>query len=138
MFLAGSIEMGAAEDWQARAARGLADLDVVLFNPRRDDWDSSWDQSEHDPRFRAQVQWEMDALERATVIIFYFAPGTRAPITLMELGLHARGGRALVCCPDGYWRKGNVDLVCERYEVPRAGSLEELLWRARQALCGAV
>lgn len=138
VFLAGSIEMGAAEHWQAEAERSLADMDLTVLNPRRHDWDSSWVQSTDNPQFRAQVQWELDALERATVIIFYFAADTRAPITLMELGLHARGGRALVCCPQGYWRKGNVDMVCQRYGVPRAGSLEELVVLARQALAGAV
>ena len=39
VFLAGSIEMGAAADWQTQAERALRDLDVVLLNPRRDEWD---------------------------------------------------------------------------------------------------
>ena len=40
VFLAGSIEMGAAEDWQTRL---VASLDgVVALNPRRAAWDSSW------------------------------------------------------------------------------------------------
>src|SRR6476660_2487256 len=81
LFLAGSIEMGQAEDWQARAARGLEDLDVVIFNPRRDDWDASWEQSIANPNFRSQVEWELEAQERATVILMYFAPSTRSPIT---------------------------------------------------------
>lgn len=52
VFLAGSIEMGSAENWQARVERELADYDVLIFNPRRDDWDSSWVQSINNPRFR--------------------------------------------------------------------------------------
>lgn len=39
VFLAGSIEMGKAEMWQDRLAATVADMeDVVLFNPRRDDF----------------------------------------------------------------------------------------------------
>src|SRR5687768_8359461 len=74
VFLAGSIEMGAAEDWQTQFERSLSDLDVLIFNPRRDEWDSSWQQSIDNPLFREQVEWELDGLERATVIAMYFAP----------------------------------------------------------------
>jgi hypothetical protein len=118
LFLAGSIEMGGAEDWQAAVVRALSDLPGVLLNPRRDDWDASWRQSIDDARFRAQVQWEMDGLERADVVAMWFEPSTRAPITLLELGLTARAGKLVVGCPDGYWRKGNVEVVCDRFGIP--------------------
>jgi len=36
VFLAGSIEMGAAPDWQADVENQLADLDIAIYNPRRD------------------------------------------------------------------------------------------------------
>src|SRR5262247_4510177 len=62
VFLAGSIEMGAAEDWQAALTDELRARDLVVLNPRRDDWDRSWAQSVHDPRFREQVEWELDGL----------------------------------------------------------------------------
>src|SRR5262245_28107910 len=64
VFLAGSIEMGAAEDWQAIVQRGLDDLEVLVLNPRRDDWNASWVQSISDPRFREQVEWELSGLEQ--------------------------------------------------------------------------
>ena len=44
LFLAGSIEMGGAEDWQQRVIAALADLDLLVLNPRRPDWDASWTQ----------------------------------------------------------------------------------------------
>jgi hypothetical protein len=55
VFLAGSIEMGQAEDWQTQLERTLADLDIIVLNPRRDEWDSSWVQSFDNPTFREQV-----------------------------------------------------------------------------------
>jgi hypothetical protein len=126
VFLAGSIEQGAAVDWQRALIAALADCPVTIFNPRRAKWDASWPQSAADPRFREQVQWELDALERADVIVMYLDPATRAPVSLLELGLFARTKRMVVCCPDGYWRKGNVEIVCERYGVDTVQTLDEL------------
>jgi hypothetical protein len=134
VFLAGSIEQGRAPDWQTLVAEGLSDLDVLILNPRRDDWDASWRQSIDDPRFREQVEWELAALERAACVVLYFAPATQAPVSLLELGLYARSGKLAVCCPDGYWRKGNVDVVCRRYGTAAAADLAGLIAWARRAL----
>jgi hypothetical protein len=134
VFLAGSIEMGTAENWQAQLERALGDLEVIILNPRRDDWDASWVQSINDPRFRGQVEWELAGLERASVVAMYFAPATRAPVTLLELGLCARSGRLVACCPEGYWRRGNVEVVCHHYGVPLLANLEELVAEVRRRL----
>lgn len=130
VFLAGSIEMGRAELWQDAVAAALRDQPLTILNPRRDDWDASWEQSSVNPQFVAQVTWELDAQERADLIAMYFAPETYAPITLLELGLFAASGKLLVCCPPGYWRKGNVGVVCARYDIPQVPTLTEL--------CGAI
>ena len=125
VFLAGSIEMGVAEQWQERLGHLLEDVSCVLLNPRRDDWDSSWTQSIDNPQFCQQVNWELDGLEAADIVVFYFDPQTRSPITLMELGLVAmRSCDVVVCCPEGFWRKGNVDIVCSRYGIHTVDSLE--------------
>lgn len=134
VFLAGSIEMGRAERWQAAVEQALADLPVAVLNPRRDEWDATWEQSLGNPQFRGQVEWELEAQERASLIAMYFAPATQAPITLLELGLFARSGRLLVCCPAGYWRRGNVEVVCARYGVPLFAELPLLV----QAVCERV
>ena len=131
VFLAGSIEMGRAEPWQAVVETALADLPVAILNPRRDEWDASWKQSIHNAQFREQVEWELSAQERAEVIAMYFAPTTQAPITLLELGLFARSGKVLACCPPGYWRRGNVEVVCARYGVPLVAELAELIAAVR-------
>ena len=127
VFLAGSIEGGVAERWQDIVIRGLSEEDVTLLNPRRASWDASWKQDIENPVFKEQVSWELDALEKASMIIMYFDKNTKSPITLLELGLYAQSGKLLVCCPDGFWRKGNVDIVCERYQVPQMSNLEELI-----------
>lgn len=131
VFLAGSIEMGKAEDWQTRLTGLLADSPVTILNPRRDDWDDTWEQKITHPLFREQVEWELRAMEDADIIAMYFSPGTFAPITLLEFGLHARQGKLIVCCPAGFYRKGNVDIVCHSYGIPQVKSIEDLAARIR-------
>jgi hypothetical protein len=130
VFLAGSIEMGAARDWQADLALVLAEAGAHVLNPRRADWDSSWEQRARNPEFRGQVQWELDGLDHADLVLMHFEPETKSPITLLELGLFAGTDGLLVSCPDGFWRKGNVELVCERWHVQLFDHLEQLTERA--------
>ncbi len=127
IFLAGSIEMGAAEQWQERCVEMLKDTGFTVLNPRRDDWDSSWEQSMNDPRFVEQVQWELQGLEGCEWAIVYFSPETKAPITLLELGFLAqlKPDYTIVVCPEGFWRKGNVDVVVDRYNMRYYKTLEE-------------
>ncbi len=133
LFLAGSIEMGTAEHWRERVVSRLAHLPLLVFNPRRDDWDSSWEQRIDNPQFYEQVTWELEHLERADRVLIYFSPGTKSPVSLMELGLVARSGRVDVVCPEGFWRKGNVDIVCQRHGVLVFDSLDRWLsWRMRE------
>lgn len=128
IFLAGSIDMGKAENWQERLERELKDYDVVICNPRRDDWDSSWDQSISNPKFNEQVTWELDNINSADMVVFYFDPNALSPITLMELGLCAGIEHfVVVCCPDGYWRKGNVEMICDRYNMPLYNTIEDMI-----------
>ncbi|MGB0840181.1 MAG: nucleoside 2-deoxyribosyltransferase domain-containing protein [Chitinophagales bacterium] len=132
LFLAGSIEQGKAENWQDKVIRLLRESPqsdtITLLNPRRAAWDASWEQSIDNPQFKEQVSWELDALEQAKVILFYFDPSTKSPISLLELGLYANTDKTvLVCCPVGFWRKGNVDIVCERYGVQQFEGLEEMV-----------
>lgn len=126
LFLAGSIEMGAAEDWQAVAIEKLLAYPGIILNPRRADWDSSWKQEIGDPKFREQVEWELGALEAAGVIGVYLSPGTKSPISLLELGLFHRKNM-VVCCPQGFWRKGNVDIVCERYGLALTENFDDFI-----------
>lgn len=128
IFLGGSIEMNTAELWQERLAKSLSGYsdDIVLLNPRRDDWDSSWVQ---DPtpgtKFHEQVVWELEQQETANLLVYYFDPNTKSPITLLELGAYG-GEDAIVCCHPSFWRYGNVAVFCARYDIPLVHSFDEL------------
>lgn len=125
IFLAGSIEMGKAEDWQSYIGNKLENYDIIIWNPRRLSWDNSWKQSIDNPIFKEQVDWELDALDKSDLVFFHFEPDTKSPITLLELGLYASSKKCLVHCPENFWRKGNVDIVCQRYQIPQVTSLDE-------------
>lgn len=126
IFLAGSIEMGKAVNWQTKTEQAFEDVSGTILNPRRDDWDSSWEQKIENDQFRTQVEWELDSLSIANIILMHFEPGTQSPITLLELGLFAsKCEQLIVHCPEGFWRKGNVDIVCKRYGIDQVNTMEE-------------
>jgi Nucleoside 2-deoxyribosyltransferase like len=132
-FLAGTIDMGHSEDWQAYTIDILSANASVIYNPRRENWDSSWTQEIDSPDFNVQVNWELDHIEKADYVLMYFAPQSQSPITLLELGIVAAKypEKLLVACPDGFWRKGNVDIVCNRYGVRTYETLDVMLQNAK-------
>jgi len=126
VFLGGSIEQGTAEDWQ-KYVSGKLQSSFNVFNPRRSDWDSSWEQNITNAQFFQQVEWELNALEHSDYIIMNFIPETMSPISLLELGKFAQPGKMFVCCPEGYWRKGNVDIFCSKYNIEMFDNIDQLI-----------
>jgi len=137
IFLGGSIEMNKAEQWQQRLANDLANEEVLLLNPRRDNWDSTLPQ---DPtpgtQFHEQFTWELQAQDVADLLVYYFDPATISPITLLELGAYgyAEPEAIVVCCPTNYFRYGNVAIFCERCDIVLTHSYEELLTYIRASI----
>jgi hypothetical protein len=128
VFLAGSIEMGKAVDWQTSTAQTLVNRGFNVFNPRRKDWDSSWEQKFENAQFNQQVTWELNALTHADYIIMYFAPDTKSPISLLELGKFGSEDKGMVVvCPDTFCRKGNVDVFCNFYNIAMKETIEQAI-----------
>lgn len=127
VFLAGSIEMGVSDNWQGYVIDKFKNKDITFLNPRRAEWNSDWKQEIENLEFKEQVEWELNGLEASDLIVVYFDPKTKSPISLMELGLFAKSKKIVVCCPNGFWRKGNVDIVCERYNIKRVNTIDELI-----------
>lgn len=125
IFLAGSIEMGAAVDWQKEAEAAFAkhfyksqNLSATVYNPRRIHWDSSWKQSIDNEQFRNQVEWELRKLFQSNLIFMYLDENTKSPISLLELGMYAKDDKLVVICGENFWRRGNVEVTCNFYGVP--------------------
>lgn len=125
LFLAGSIDMGETENWQDKVENLINTPHIAIFNPRRKSWDNSMEQSIENPVFYQQVNWELEHLEKATHILMYFDPKSKSPISLLEFGLYAKSGKLLVVCPNGFYRKGNVDILCSKYNILQYNSIEE-------------
>jgi hypothetical protein len=109
--------MGKATHWQKDVGEKLPHLPIAVYNPRRDDFDKTLRQDIKEPIFKGQVDWESKYLKKCTVIALYFEPGTVSPISLFELGRHAESKKVIVCCPDGFGRKGNVQIACFDHNI---------------------
>ena len=79
LFLAGGIT--GTFNWQDDVVARLADLPLVILNPRRKNFPMN------DPAAaEAQIGWEFRHIRRATAVLFWFPPETLCPIALFELG----------------------------------------------------
>ena len=123
VFLAGTIDGGESVDWQAEAEKFFISRGGwAVFNPRQKEW-----HPERPGEMDYQVNWELSHLEQADAILMYFADGSKSPITLLELGLHARSGKLRVVCTEKFYRYDNVRITCERYGIPVFTTLQEAL-----------
>ena len=131
VFLGGTIEMGKSRDWQQEFVDKVTNhifsgkqknaTSIAILNPRRDNWDSSWEQSIKNKNFKEQVNWEMDMLIFSDIVIFNILPDSKSPVTMLEIGYmagmqkHPGHKNVFICCPNGFYRKGNIEIVCERH-----------------------
>ncbi len=141
VFLAGGIGVGAVvPDWQSDLVERLADTDLTLLNPRRNDYPA------HDPNaLREQIAWEHHHLKSARAVSFWFVRETLCPITLYELGAWANWRDAsgnpkpiLVGAHPEYMRRADlfIQLELARPEVEIVGSVEELAGHIRTLASG--
>lgn len=118
IFLSGSLPPPDTPCWRSRLIDSLSHLPITILNPLRLDWDPTWQEELSCPQFVEQVSWELHALEQADIVAVYFGAETIAPVTLLELGLVAgKGKRVVVCCQEGYQKKGNVQILCDRLGI---------------------
>jgi hypothetical protein len=122
IFCAGGIT--GCPDWQAVMMKDLAGTDLVVFNPRRPDFDVK------DPNASLiQIRWEHDHLREADAILFWFPHETLCPIVLYELGAWSMTDKKIFVGVDpGYKRLQDVIIQTElaRPEVVVVSSLGAL------------
>jgi hypothetical protein len=127
IFLAGTIDNGAGPEWQQEVCREFKDYMVNFMNPRRLDWNNSVDPAKHGEWLEEQVNWELKHLENADLVVMFIAAGSKSVISLLELGLICKNPNVVVCCEDGFYRKGNVDIVCRRYRTKQVATFADLI-----------
>ena len=111
VYLAGSTK---GINWQHTFIQKLSGLDVDVFNPRTNLTDGLFG-------------WEIDHLNVATVIALYFDPKDPSPSGLLTLGMFAKTDRLIVCCPNTFHKKGDVDIICEREDIHTVETLDLLI-----------
>lgn len=127
VFLAGTIEMGKSFDWQTEFINNFKDEKITFLNPRRKNWDSTWEQDINNPVFKEQVLWELSGLKNADVVIMYLDPTSKSAVSLLELGILTNSPeKVLLYCPKGFYRKGNVDITAELFGMSSFNSFEEI------------
>ncbi|PCJ96647.1 MAG: hypothetical protein COA52_01190 [Hyphomicrobiales bacterium] len=114
VFLGGSIDNGTVVDWQDKLANQLNEENFSILNPRRKDWDPDAGAKE----LSDQIMWEMDAQNKADIILYNFLKDSKSPITLLELGLFAKSGKVIVVCPKKFYRYDNVKFICDMFKIP--------------------
>lgn len=127
IFLAGTIDNGQSKNWQSDVVDRLKNVNVQVLNPRRTKWDPNLEQSINNPSFVEQVNWELDSLQRCDIILMNILGDSKSPISLMELGLFASSGKLMVTCGLDFYRRGNIEVVCDRYDIPLYDTLDELI-----------
>lgn len=128
IFLAGSIDMGSAEDWQAVMIERLGSDNLLLnvYNPRRPGFHEFDDVEQH-----YQINWELDALHEKDIPLkaafFNFTATSKAPVTMLELGicLPKYKQNNIIVCPKEFYRYDNVKLTADRYQVKVYHDIEE-------------
>ncbi|KAH6609925.1 hypothetical protein Trco_003271 [Trichoderma cornu-damae] len=126
VFLAGTTSDTGEPDWRQTLTEALSELPITIYNPQRHDWDSTWREDFSDSRWAEQVEWELEMQDEADVVVLLFHGVSPAPISLLELGLCVRSGKAIVCALEGYPKKGNVEAVCRRYGAKFVSSEQDL------------
>lgn len=127
MFLAGTTTAVGNVDWREVLSASLSEYPVTIFNPNRPDWDSTWREDITFDPYREQVLWELDKQTRADLVVVYFHPATVAPISLLEFGLSAQvPGKVIAIAPEGYSKRGNVQLVCQKFGIEFLENIDKL------------
>lgn len=103
VFFSGGIT--GAPDWQNPFAQRLNDLDIILFNPRRESIDM-YDLED----MEAQIDWEYNNMKLSDIVIFWFPKEAKCMITLLELGrfLERSDSNFIIGVEEGYERANDV------------------------------
>lgn len=129
IFLAGTTtSTSATQDWRTSLTHALGNYPIAIFNPCRPDWDWRWTENSSDSRWTEQVEWELDMLDAADLVVVLLSGATSAPISMLELGLVVgrKPGGVIVCAEPEYSKRGNVMAVCERFGAPVVSNQEAL------------
>ena len=71
------------------------------------------------------------------MIAIYLYLGTISLISLIELGLFIKTKKMVICCPDGFHRRGNVQVICNKYDGKLVATLDKLVKEVKNRIKGS-
>lgn len=129
VFLAGC----ANTDWRKDFVQYFSHLQVVMLDPKRDDW-NLMDKS----KMKEQVTWEYNNLRKADIIVYFFNAGSVCPITLLEYGMWglSKGTPIIVGVTSDYEKRDDVILQTKlaRPDIRVVNDLYELSYETKSKL----
>lgn len=129
LFLGGGISN--CPDWQRYVVNCLVDTDLVIFNPRKNDFSYS-----RSNEYR-QVEWEFEHLGRSDAIIFWFPHETVCPISLFEYGKWLTSNKKLfIGTHPAYSKRLNLQIQTKlvRPELYIHDNLDDLVMEIKECL----
>ena len=129
LFIGGTIDDGYCRDWQKDLVESLKKHpfsdNFTVLNPRDSSWELTIEQTDSDPKFRKQVDWEQDGLLHSSLIFMYFMGGSRSIISMSELGQYCNSGKVIVSADKNYFKRGNIEVLSRRNSFPLYDNLQE-------------
>lgn len=129
--------------WRTTLLSILSSTAMTVYEPTRADWDDTWREDVDFAPFAEQVDWELARLTRADVAAVCLDPETKAPVSLLELGLVAGGpGTGGGAVSGGILEEGGCEgCVCAVWDCgggerggDGGGGFEEAYWVGVMAL----
>jgi hypothetical protein len=130
IFLAGPTPRSPeVASWRPEALKTLAWLDFKgeVYVPESSDWKS------HENGYDNQVWWELEALEKSTVVVFWVPRDLEtmpAFTTNVEFGMLVKSGKVLLGAPEGAPKMNYLKMVAAKYNVKFFDDLDQLLKEA--------
>ncbi|MEP2240010.1 MAG: nucleoside 2-deoxyribosyltransferase domain-containing protein [Maribacter sp.] len=118
IFLAGSMDHKQEGSWRTKVIAEFGAHDI--FDPTHVHHNNL-----NDEQMKRHVQWELDALQLADMILLNFLPIALSPISLVELGMYVRSNKLIVICPKAFYKSNYVNTLCKKYNTPIFNNITE-------------
>lgn len=98
---------------------------VVVLNPRRRDWDNSWNLDPLDPRLIAQIEWEHSAIEMSHLVFVNILESSQSPISLQEVGLIYDKSKLIIHLPPKYEFQAILEKYAQHHSIVSHSSFDD-------------
>ncbi|WP_055447706.1 nucleoside 2-deoxyribosyltransferase domain-containing protein [Lacinutrix mariniflava] len=120
-FLAGSMDFNESNSWRQKIMQEMKHLVHFLDATRIEHNDFS------DSQMKEHIEWELDALIISDKIILNFKEDSKSPISILELGMYVKSSKLVVVCPNKFYQRRYINVLCNKYNTPFFDSFDEAI-----------